>query len=78
MTPQEEAKRIYKRFFRTTPQPYHIETVQNIQFNEWDKNWTQKMAVEQSIICVEEITVHSDKKEYWAEVLKCIKNLQIQ
>jgi hypothetical protein len=55
MTPQEKAKEIYSKFFRTTPQPYYNEKHDELNFEIWDKDWTTKMAKEHSLIAIDEI-----------------------
>lgn len=80
LTPKEKAKELYGRFWRETPQPYTVETIsdgdfKNLQFQDWDKNWTNKMAVESALICVDEIfndyqffLPDTNASKYWNEV----------
>lgn len=73
---KEKAKDLYSKFFRTTPQPYYTDKCETLMFNDWDSNWTNRMAMEQAIICVNEIMIAigwdeikpENKDNYWEEV----------
>jgi len=60
MTPIEKSWELYTLFWRETPQPY-IETIgesemfPDLKFHDWDKNWTNRMAIGSALICVDEI-----------------------
>lgn len=86
MTPQQKADELFKKFFRVTPQPYTISQIEDglwegLKFNDWDRDWTNKMALQGAIICVEEIldnlseldlhplgTYKNPKVKHWQEV----------
>jgi hypothetical protein len=72
MTAKEQAKELYVKFFRTTPQPYYNENHGTLKFETWDSNWTHKMAKEQALICIEyilkSIFTHENSYEFWSEV----------
>jgi hypothetical protein len=55
MTPKEKAKELYLKVWRVTPQPFNIIENSGLQFNEWDKDWTDKLAKECAKIAVNEI-----------------------
>ena len=61
MTSKEKAKEIYGKFFRKTPQPFTTDIVggetkwKDLQFENWDSNWTYDMALGHSLIMVDEI-----------------------
>jgi hypothetical protein len=59
MTPKEKAKELYGKFWRETPQPY-TERVEyykesKLIFNDWDKDWINRLAKESALIAVDEI-----------------------
>jgi len=55
MTPKEKASQLFAKFFCATPQPYTIENIGGLNFNDWDKNWTNETAKKYAIIMVDEI-----------------------
>jgi hypothetical protein len=84
--PQEKAKELFGKFWRETPQPY-TEKVEyykesKLIFNDWDKDWTNRLAKQCALIAVNEIIDllwHTYKNEteyrYWTEVKKEIELL---
>lgn len=60
ITPEESAKELYKKFWRLTPQPYRIvsadsEDYPDLKFEEWDKDWANKLAKASALKCIEEM-----------------------
>ena len=86
MEPKEKARELYKLFWRKTPQPYTINTVDwgegELHFQDWDKDWTHNMAKESALISVDEILKlawdvigFKRVKNYWEDVKKEIGKL---
>jgi hypothetical protein len=89
MTPEEKAIELFGKFWRQTPQPYteiveyHKES--KLIFNDWDKDWTNKLAKESALIAVDEIIASNPiafdeqdnciEKQWWQEVKKEIEKL---
>ena len=71
LTPKEKAKELYNAFFCLTPQPYTTETVggdgkwKDLQFQDWDKDWTNQFPKKSALLCVNEMidsdSLFSDK-----------------
>ena len=65
MTPKEKAKELFGKFWRETPQPY-TERVEyykesKLIFNDWDKDWTNRLAKQCALIAVDEIIASNPK-----------------
>ncbi len=82
MTPKEKAKELFGKFWRETPQPY-TERVEyykesKLIFNDWDKDWTNRLAKQCALIAVNEIIKSNGMLPpnlNWQEVKKEIENL---
>jgi hypothetical protein len=79
MTPKEKAQELFGKFWRETPQPY-TERVEyykesKLIFNDWDKDWTNRLAKQCVLIAVDEIMNviigsydYELEKIYWQDV----------
>jgi hypothetical protein len=89
MTPKEKAKELFDKFWRETPQPY-TERVEyykesKLIFNDWDKDWTNRLAKQCALIAVDEIIASNPiafdeddnciEKNWWKEVKQEIEKL---